>query len=182
MPITESGITLNFPDNNYFRFEDCEGYKDIQDHFKEMDVCWHDQVNDILYVIELKDWKNGKLIEEGDSSYSPQQIQDMRGGISKSNINILVKKSVDSASMFMSVLLQKPYAANIQFCSPFTITHNTQIKLLSIINWTNPDTTYISNIHTAYQSKFRPYAKLFDIKVYIVLTKDKAMQAFDWIS
>ena len=30
MPITESGITLNFPDNNYFRFEDCQGYKEIQ--------------------------------------------------------------------------------------------------------------------------------------------------------
>ena len=37
MAITESSITLNFPDNNYFRFEDCQGYKDIQDNLKEMD-------------------------------------------------------------------------------------------------------------------------------------------------
>ena len=39
MAITESSITLNFPDNNYFRFQDCKGYKDIQDNFKEMDAC-----------------------------------------------------------------------------------------------------------------------------------------------
>ena len=29
MPITESGITLNFPDNNYFRLGGCDGYKKI---------------------------------------------------------------------------------------------------------------------------------------------------------
>lgn len=38
MIITESAITLNFPDNNYFRFQDCEGYQALSGHnFKEMD-------------------------------------------------------------------------------------------------------------------------------------------------
>jgi hypothetical protein len=182
MSVTESGITLNFPDNNYFRFENCQGYKNIQDNFKEMDVCWYDQISDTLYLIELKDWKSGKLSEEDDPSIPPQKLKDIREGISKSNIRILVKKSVDSASMFMSVLLQKPYAANIQSCYQFAITNKTQIKLLSIINWTNTDITYISNINTAYKSKFHPYAKLFDISVYLVLTKEQAMKKFDWIS
>ena len=61
MPIIESGIILNFPDSNYFRLGDCDGYKKIQDNFSEMDACWYDQANDTLYIIELKNWENNKL-------------------------------------------------------------------------------------------------------------------------
>jgi hypothetical protein len=181
MPITESSITLNFPDNNFFRFEDCKGYKDLQD-LKEMDACWYEQATDTLYIIELKDWKDGKLIEENDPNISVEKIKEIKVGISKSNINILVKKSIDSVSMFMSILLEKPYSTKIQACSPFTITKTTKFKLLSIINWTNPDITYISTINDAYKSKFMPYAKLYDIKTFIVLTKNIAAQKYNWIT
>lgn len=37
---TESNITLNFPDANFFRFANCNGYTALSgNHFKEMDVC-----------------------------------------------------------------------------------------------------------------------------------------------
>lgn len=182
MPITESGITLKFPDNNYFRFEDCQGYKEIQNNFKEMDACWYEQATDTLYIIELKDWHDGKLIEESDPTISPQKIAEMKQNISKSNINFLVKKSIDSVSMFISILLGKPYSTKIQQCAPFTITNTTNIKLLSVINWTNPDVTYIATVNTEYRSRFASYAKLFDIKAYVVMTKDKASQTFNWIT
>ncbi|MBN8683184.1 MAG: hypothetical protein J0L99_11025 [Chitinophagales bacterium] len=182
MPITESGITLNFPDNNYFRFENCKGYRDIQDNFKEMDVCWYDQRNDTLYLIELKNWGNNRLSEETDPAFSPQAIIEMKERISKKRIIDLVKKSVDSVCMNMSLILLKPYAANIQACCPFTITNATQIVLLSIINWTSSDVTYISSINSEYKAKFKSYAKLFDIKIYTVLTRDAAMRQYDWIS
>ncbi len=182
MPITESGITLNFPDNNYFRFEDCQGYKEIQNHFKEMDACWYEQATDTLYIIELKDWHNGKLIEESDPNFSPQKIAEIKQNISKSNINILVKKSIDSASMFISILLGKPHSTKINVCAPFNITNTTKIKLLSIINWTNPDVTYIATVNTEYKTRFASYAKLFDIKVFVVMTKEKASELFSWIS
>ena len=143
MPITESNITLNFPDDNYFRFENCQGYKDIQNNFKEMDACWYDQAKDILYIIELKDWHDGKLKEENDPNVSQEVIAENKKGISKYRINVLLKKSIDSLSMFLSILLDKQYASKIQSCMPFSITNVTKIKLLSIINWTNPDPTYI---------------------------------------
>ena len=183
MPIiTESAITLNFPDNNYFRFENCEGYKLIKNNFKEMDVCWYEQVTDTLYLIELKDWKDGSLIEEQDPNISHQQIIQTKKNIATSNIHILVKKSIDSVCMFMSILLEKPHAAKIQACVPFTITHNTKIKLLSIINWTNPDISPISAINTEYKSKFKPYKTLFNIQACLVLTKIQASNLFTWIS
>jgi hypothetical protein len=182
MPITESGITLNFPDNNYFRLEDCDGYKKIQSNFSEMDACWYDQVNDTLYLIELKDWGNNNLQEENDPDFSETKISEMKEGISKHRIYNLLKKSIDTTCMFMSILLGKPYAANIQACSPFTITNKTKVNLLSIINWTDADSSYISNINTVFKTKFHSYARLFDIKAFLVLTKEKAAEKFDWIS
>jgi hypothetical protein len=182
MPITESSITLNFPDNNYFRLCDCAGYKAIQNNFAEMDACWYDQKKDILYLIELKNWEKNNLVEETDPNFTHEQIQDMKEGISNYRIRNLVKKSIDTCCIFMSILLGKTNGNKIQQCSPFMISNNTTIKLLSIINWTDIDSTYISTINTQYKSKFNSYAKLFDIKTFLVLTKDKASELFTWIS
>lgn len=182
MAITESSITLNFPDNNYFRLCDCDGYKAIQDNFKEMDVCWYDQISDTLYIIELKNWDNNTLAEESDLNYTPDEIKKTKARISNYRIGNLLKKSVDTTCMFMSILLGKANGLKIQKCLPFTISNNTTIKLLSIINWTDIDSTYISNINTQYKSKFNSYAKLFGIKTFLVLPKNKATQLFTWIS
>ena len=106
----------------------------------------------------------------------------MKAGISNYRIGNLLKKSVDTTCMFMSILLGKVNGIEIQQCSPFTISNSTTIKLLSIINWTDIDSTYNSNINTKYKSKFNSYAKLFDIKTFLVLPKDKATELFTWIS
>ena len=180
MAITESGITLNFPDDNFFRFESCQGHRNLQ-NIKEMDACWYEQATDTLYIIELKNWENNNLIEEHNPNVSAEQIQQMKKGISAYRIDELWKKSVDSVCMFMSILLGKPYSATIQACSPFTITQTTKIKLLSIINWTSADLTYIANVNSEYKSRFKSYAKLYDIKTFVVMTKSQASQTFSWI-
>jgi hypothetical protein len=181
MSIIESEIKLNFPDSNYFRLCDCEGYKAIQNNFAEMDVCWYDKHNDTLYIIELKNWNNNTLAEESDTAYTSEQIQQMKKQISKYRIDNLLKKSVDTTCIFMSILLERGSGATIQRCSPFIISKKTDIKLLCIINWTDTDTTYIATINTQYKSKFTSYAKLFDIKAFMVLTKEQASKKFDWV-
>ena len=67
--ITESAITLDFPNDLFFRLCDCPAYKEIQHHCKEMDVCWYDHATNRLYLIELKKWDN-KLLEEEDADFS----------------------------------------------------------------------------------------------------------------
>jgi hypothetical protein len=181
MKIEESSITLNFPDNNYFRFQECKGYKDIQNNFKEMDACWYDETKDELYLIELKDWKNNNLEEENDSRFSEEEVAKIKQRISKFRIGTLFKKSVDSLCMILSVMLETGYSENINNCFSFTITKKTKIKLLSIINWEDTDVTYISSVNSAYKSKFGSYAKLFGIRTFIVLTKERAKTQFDWV-
>lgn len=179
--IEESGIILTFPDNRFFRLQDCAGYKEIQDNFKEMDVCWYDEQENVLYLIELKDWHDGKLDEENNSNKTPTEIEELRRKITNSRINTLLKKSIDSVFMFVSVLLNKPYSSKIQKCSPFTITKDTEIALLSIINWSNSDLGYISTVHSSYKTKFAPYAKLLKIKKFLVLTKEQAHSQYPWV-
>ncbi len=181
MPITESEITLNFPDDKFFRFENCDGHKNLS-NIKEMDACWYDQQNDTLYIIELKNWENSQLIEELDQDISKEKIDEIKRNISEYRINELWKKSIDSFCMFLSVLLNKPYSYNIKTCIPFEISSSTKIILLSIINWTEGEETYISMINTKYKTKFQSYAKLFDIKSFLVLTKKKAAEQFSWVS
>ncbi len=181
MKIEESSVTLNFPDNNYFRFEECKGYKDIQNNFKEMDACWYDETKDELYLIELKDWKTDKIYEENDSNIPIEEIIDTKTGISKSRVFTLFKKSVDSVCMILSAMLNTDYSTAISSCFSFKITKDTKIRLISIINWEETDISYISNVNTAYKSKFGSYAKLFGIRTFIVLTKEQAKTQFDWV-
>ena len=161
MPITESSVTLNFPDNNYL------GYVIVM-------------VTKQFRII-LPKWMFVGMIRRR-INYTYEQIKVMKEGISNYRIRNLVKKSVDTSCMFMSILLGKTHGNKIQQCSPFTISKNTKIILLSIINWTETDSTYISMMNTQYKSKFNSYAKLFDIKTFMVLTKDKASKLFTWIS
>lgn len=182
MTISESNIILTFPDNNYFRFEDCDGYKNIPNNFKEMDVCWYEIDTNTLYIIELKAWGDGKLQEESNSNITIEDLEKLKNNISRYRIDVLVKKSIDSICMFISILLNSPYSINIKVCSPFHIDINSNIRLLSIINWTNPDVTYISSVNSEYKSKLGAYAKLFNIRSFTVLTKQQAIERFDWIS
>ena len=180
MTISESSITLDFPDSNYFRFQDCQGYKSL-DNLKEMDACWYETSTDTLYLIELKDWGNANIDEENNPSISRDEIDEIKTGITKHRLFELWKKSVDSTSMFLSVLLDTPYSLQIKACVPFSISKKTNIKILSIINWTDTDISYLSNIHAEYKSKFKPFAKLFNIKAYVVMSKYQATQQYDWI-
>ena len=180
MPYTESSITLNFPDNNYFRLSECDAYKQLN-HIREMDFCWYDKGKDKLYLIELKDWGNASIDEENDPAVSAEAIDEIKQGITKYRIKNLLEKSLDTLCMFSSILLNRPTGRRINDCAPFDITLNTEIILLSVINWNVPDFSYVSDINSAYRSQLNSYAKLFGVEKYLVMTKQSATGLFDWI-
>jgi len=181
MPFTESSITLNFPDNNYFRLSEWDTYKKLQ-HIREMDFCWYDKNDDKLYLIELKDWGDASINEEDDPDISPEKIEEMKQGITKYRIKNLLEKSIDTLCIFSSILLNRPTGRSINNCAPFDITVNTEIILLSVINWNVPDFNYVSDINSAYRSRLNSYAKLFGVRKYHVITKKIAADMFEWIT
>lgn len=180
MHLKESSITLEFPDNNYFRICDCKEYRKLNG-IREMDICWYDKNENKLFLIELKDWGNASIDEEGDKSIPQNIIDEKKKGIEKYRVKNLFEKSIDSMSIFSSILLDRSCGRRIQNDIPFEIDSETKFILISIVNWSDNDESYISNVNTSYKSKFNSYAKLFGVTKYLVLTKRIAMKYFSWI-
>ena len=176
---SESSFVLNFPDDNWFRICDCDGYKSIQQNLKEMDVCWYEESNNILHIFELKDWTKG--VDYHENCYvCKSPITSKNQQFAKKRVFDLVKKSIDCVCIIGAVLLQKSQGQKIMKHIPFSINKHTTIKLYSVINHNNKD--YIDIINTEYKTQFASYAKLFDIETYLVLSKDKAIKHFSWIT
>jgi hypothetical protein len=162
MPLTESGITLNIPDESYFRFQNCRAYQHLSRmSFKEMDVCYFDHSNEITYLIELKDYTTVPEI--------PSELT--------SN---LILKSKDSLQMVNSFLQNTQYAqGNNNICFPNQFNTNYKKVFLSIIKCNQNHNFH--PVHIEYQRLFKAYAKLFDIDTYVVMTYHQARNIYNWI-
>ena len=65
---TESGITLDFPSESWFRLQQSKPYSDVSGFgFKEMDACFIETQDDgskIFFAIELKDFTETSSLAE----------------------------------------------------------------------------------------------------------------------
>jgi len=160
---TESNITLNFPDANFFRFASCPGYMALSgDYFKEMDACWFDIGSDLYWLIELKDFSVATLT-------TPETIEKKSWDI--------VKKALDSLCMFLSTKHVYPYAADLNSCFPNPLPSNTtQFKFVTIIHCDPSQKADVQLINEKFRRKFKPYAILFGINYYSVVEHSIAIR------
>jgi hypothetical protein len=159
---TESSITLNFPDANFFRFEQCAGFKQLSaHHFKEMDACWYDTTDDVYWLIELKDFSLANLA-------ITQNIESRAWN--------LVKKAVDSLSMFLNSKHGYAYASNLNTCFPVTPSLTTQFKFITVVHCDVSQKADIQLLNDAFRQRFKPYAELFGIAHYAVIEHSSAVK------
>lgn len=161
--LNESNITLKFPDQNWFRFQDCTGYQQLSgNHFKEMDVCWHDISNKMFWAIELKDFSGADLTQ-------PEKHEK--------RVFDILKKAVDSLQMILAFKFKTPYAdKSLSLCFPNFPLNPSEIKLVIIINCSEAQASTIQHLNDAFKSRFFPYAKIWGIKHYFIITKDQAIR------
>lgn len=162
---TESNITLNFPDANYFRFATCAGYTALSgNYFKEMDACWYDMGSNVYWLIELKDFSLAAL-------HTPETIEERSWEI--------VKKAVDSLCMLLSSKHGYPYSANLNPCFPVPLPSTSiQFKFVTIIHCDTGQRADVQLINEKFRRKFKPYAELFGIKNYSVIEHSAAIRIF----
>lgn len=159
---TESKITLNFPDANFFRFATCSGYAALSgNHFKEMDACWFDAEKNLYWLIELKDFSLASLT-------TSETIEKKSWDI--------VKKATDSLCMFLSSKHNYPYAANLKSCLPAVANDATQFKFVTVIHCDIGQKADVQLINEKFKNKFKPYAALFGINHYAVIEHSTAMR------
>lgn len=158
---TESNITINFPDTNFFRFKNCNGYKALSGNsFKEMDACWMDISNNLYWLIELKDFSAASL-------GTPRNVEERAQNI--------FKKAVDSLCMFLSCVHNYSYSVNLCFPSPLP-DRLTKFKFITIVHCDSAQLPDVQLLHNAFRGKFRPYAELFNIKEYGVIDHNSAIR------
>jgi hypothetical protein len=161
---TESNITLNFPDTNFFRFANCAGYATLSgSHFKEMDACWFDSNSNLYWLFELKDYSVASLA-------SSETIEKKSRDI--------VKKEIDSLCMFLSGKHTYPYAASLNPCFPSPPNSGTQFKFVTIIHCNSEQRVDSQLLNEKFKNKFRPCAQLFGITNYSVIEHSAAVRNF----
>jgi hypothetical protein len=158
--LTESNITLTFPDANGFRISDCQAYKVLSGNsFKEMDACWYEQTTNTYWLFELKDFSLATL----DTSSIEQRSWD------------IAKKAYDSLCFFLSSKHRYSYASKIDPCLPFVPDAATNFKFVTIIHCDESQKADVQLINEKFRNKFKPYAELFDISAYAVIEHSKAV-------
>ena len=158
---TESNITLNFPDDNFFRFAQCPGYRELsKDHFKEMDACWYDTDNNLYWLIELKDFSLAAL----NTDTIEKRSWDM------------VKKAVDSMCMFLSSKHIYPLATKLNPCLSSVPDSLTQFRFVTIVHCDTLQKPDIQLLNEKFRNKFKPYATLFGITNYAVIEHSRAIE------
>lgn len=91
----ESGVELDFPNGKWFRFCDLPSYRKLSGYnFKEVDACWQPESRELFYLIELKDYSTGNALTKKNV---------------ESRIDEIVKKSVNSLQMTLSMIFQTQY-------------------------------------------------------------------------
>jgi hypothetical protein len=159
---TESNITLDFPDSNFFRFANCEGYTALSgNYFKEMDDCWYNANHNLYWFIELKDFSLATLTT---FETIDQKTWEM------------VKKAIDSLCMFLASKHNYAYAANLNPCFPSIPNNSTCLKLITIVHCNESQKSDIQLLNERFKSKFKPYANLFGIAHYSVLEHSAAIR------
>lgn len=156
---TESNITLNFPDTNYFRFADCAGYKRLSGYsFKEMDACWYDTTTNTYWLFELKD-------------FTQVDVRQTLGD----KVQEFVKKAVDSLCMFLSI--KHSYnAQDLEACIPIQLSIDTQFKFVIIVHCHSSQKADIQLLHNSFRHQFKPYSELFNVKHYAVMEHSSAIK------
>ena len=167
MPYEESGITLDFPDERFFCFENCSGYTQYSgNYFKEMDAGWFDVANKTLYLIELKDFT---LANIKDRANAETRVWDM------------VKKSIDSCAMLVSILINSTPANVIQPCLPIVFDKSYQIRLLHIVKSEQHQKADIQFLNDSFKIKFKAYKELFGVSSSMILTYEQAKRHYNFI-
>jgi hypothetical protein len=172
MPFSESGITINFPNHDFFCFENCEGYQRLSGyHLKEMDLGWIDRSSGVVYLVELKDFTLANFRETDGSVNIDSRVWD------------LVKKSVDTCTLLASTIFGNAAGLEIKNCFPkpdFTL-NLSDVVLIHILNSTAEQKADLQLVRDSFNQKFKAYKELFGLKQVSVLTYDQAKKYLYWV-
>jgi hypothetical protein len=151
MPYTESGITVHFPDANYFHFGACAAYKTLSGaSVKEMDVCWLEKSTNTLWAVELKAFD-----DPANARHTQQDLS--QSGIVDYWMDELLKKSIHTLCML------ETNRSKTKTCLVAGISDLTDFKLVHLINVIPGQESFLMFMKDKLQALLKPYLAVFRV-------------------
>lgn len=160
MPIySESGLTINLPNQDYFRVSDCQTWRKKLNSLslKEMDFGWWDTTTNQIYFLEVKDFTQ----LNHPKSRKPKKLQDF--------IKDFVTKATDTLFLLAGVWLSSSKGKSMRdelltTCPNFP-TSLSKIKLIFVVKTTDLSPgIWIADLNNEIRNQLRGRVILFDLK------------------
>lgn len=164
----ESGITLDFPTEDWFRFERTEPHKSISCfNFKEMDACWIDYEDKKFYAIELKDYTATGSLELANSANRKWNI---------------TKKVIDTMQMFLAAKYQSAFGQILESEKNVDL-HSSCLEayFITIINVAESSKGYMGAFKDDCLKTLKGYTKVWDNAHVTVMTYEQAKQRLPFV-
>ena len=160
MPIySESGLTINLPDQDYFRVSDCPTWRKKLNtlSLKEMDFGWWDATTNQIYFLEVKDFTQLNH-PKATNHKTPQDF-----------IKDFVIKATDTLFLLAGVWLSSSKGESMKnelltTCPNFP-TSLSKFKLIFVVKTTDPSAGIsIADLNNEIRNQLRGRVILFDLK------------------
>jgi hypothetical protein len=164
---TEGAINIDLSAYSHFRFETCEGYRNISGaNIKEIDFGWWNDDEECLYLLEIKDY-----------TANPNRI--VKKDESRVLIENLWKKSVDVIVMLSSVWLDNIGSREIKSCLPIHVQRKCKIKIFHLLKCDKSLEPHLSPINDKLKDRFRGYKQLYEnILTFKIISARQAEKIF----
>lgn len=149
----ESGLVITLPEDEHFRFHDCQAYQLLSgQHLKEMDFGWWQADKKVLWLIEIKEYESLTPTER-----LPAHL-----------LNNLVNKATDSLLMLAALWAKTNKGLELAKCLPSSIHQFPgRVKLFFIFKVAEDQTLFrnhFGSLKDALKNQLRGKRALFDIK------------------
>ena len=157
MTLAENGVSVSFPDNNYFQFGSCPAYLALKGQsVKEMDICWFDTKENVLWAVELKSFDNPANLKHIQSNLNDKNIVAGR-------IEELYKKSVHTLCML------ETDRSDTQSCIATGMSSATKFRLVHLINVIPGQETFLSFMQDELRARLKPLLAIFNVESFSII-------------
>lgn len=163
MPHTENGITVHFPDTNYFQFEGCPAYITIKGNgVCEVDFVWWQRANNTLWMVELKGF-----YDPANPMHSPPDLSN------KAKAEKILEKLYDKSVHTLCMIENN--RANTSACHGLPITSQTTYKIVHLLRVHPSHATYLQPLSDELKLRLKTFKALYNVSSIAIVDYDRVV-------
>jgi hypothetical protein len=158
----ESGLCLNLPDGQHFRFADLPAYQALKgQHLKEMDFAWVSQGT--LFLLEVRSYAQITEILTG-ADFLPTQGQS-----SPHRYQMLIDKVTDSLLMMLAAWANSSLGQSLKFSLPVEARARLPLKLVIAVDLPANLVVHLQALKDSLNERLRGRLALADVRNVVVI-------------